>query len=56
VEKAAELLERGIHLLILDLFPPGPARPARASRRDLGRDLRRALHTSRRPAPGACRL
>ena len=27
VEKAAELLERGIHLLILDLFPPGRRDP-----------------------------
>lgn len=27
VEKAAELLERGIHLLVLDLFPPGPRNP-----------------------------
>ncbi|MGI8981052.1 MAG: DUF4058 family protein [Pirellulaceae bacterium] len=27
VEKAAELLARGIHLLILDLFPPGPRDP-----------------------------
>jgi hypothetical protein len=27
VEKAAELLEQGIHLLILDLLPPGPRDP-----------------------------
>lgn len=27
VEKAAELLEAGIHLLVLDLFPPGPRDP-----------------------------
>jgi hypothetical protein len=27
VEKAAELLDRRIHLLILDLFPPGPRDP-----------------------------
>ncbi|MBC7854336.1 MAG: DUF4058 family protein, partial [Pirellulaceae bacterium] len=27
VEKAAELIDRGIHLLILDLFPPGPRDP-----------------------------
>ena len=27
VEKAAELLDRGIHLLILDLLPPGPRDP-----------------------------
>jgi hypothetical protein len=27
VEKAAELLDRGIHLLILDLFPPGRRDP-----------------------------
>lgn len=27
VQKAAELLHRGIHLLILDLFPPGPRDP-----------------------------
>lgn len=27
VEKAAELLDRGIHLLILDLFPPSPRDP-----------------------------
>lgn len=27
VEKAAELLDRGVHLLILDLFPPGPRDP-----------------------------
>lgn len=27
VEKATELLEQGIHLLIVDLFPPGPRDP-----------------------------
>ena len=27
VEKAAELLGRGVHLLIVDLFPPGPRDP-----------------------------
>src|SRR3982751_6444286 len=27
LEKAAELLDRRIHLLILDLFPPGPRDP-----------------------------
>ena len=27
VEKAAELLERRIHLLVIDLFPPGPRDP-----------------------------
>lgn len=27
VQKAAELVEKGIHLLILDLFPPGPRDP-----------------------------
>jgi hypothetical protein len=27
VEKAVELLDRGIHLLILDLYPPGPRDP-----------------------------
>lgn len=27
LEKAAALLERGIHLLVLDLFPPGPRDP-----------------------------
>jgi hypothetical protein len=27
VEKASELLEAGIHLLIIDLFPPGPRDP-----------------------------
>jgi hypothetical protein len=27
VEKAAEFLERGIHLLVLDLLPPGPRDP-----------------------------
>lgn len=27
VEKAVELLEAGVHLLILDLFPPGPRDP-----------------------------
>jgi hypothetical protein len=28
VEKAAELLRQGIHLLIIDLFPPGPRDPS----------------------------
>ena len=28
VEKAADLIQRGIHLLILDLHPPGPRDPA----------------------------
>ncbi|MFN0020090.1 MAG: hypothetical protein ACKVP0_17660 [Pirellulaceae bacterium] len=27
VERAAELIDRGIHLLLLDLFPPGPRDP-----------------------------
>jgi len=27
VEKASELLRRGIHLMIIDLFPPGPRHP-----------------------------
>jgi len=27
VEKALEFLESGIHLLIIDLFPPGPSDP-----------------------------
>ena len=35
VRKAQEALAAGIHLLLVDLFPPGP-RPARRSRRGLG--------------------
>lgn len=27
VEKAAELLDRGVHLLLIDLIPPGPRDP-----------------------------
>src|SRR5205085_6030764 len=38
VEKAAELLDRRIQLLIIDLLPPRPASPVRHPRRHLGRD------------------
>lgn len=37
VDKPVEFLRQGIHLLIIDLFPPGPARPARDIRGYLGR-------------------
>lgn len=43
VEKAAELLDRGIHLLLLDLHPPGPRDPngitARSRRTSAARSI-----------------
>ena len=32
VEKAAELLDKRVHLLIIDLLPPGPRDPQGAER------------------------
>ena len=40
VKKAAELIQAGVHLLVVDLFPPTAA-PARRPSRHLGRGRRR---------------
>ena len=46
VRKAVAFLHAGIHLLIVDLFPPGPPRPAGHSQGDLGPHPRRAVYAA----------
>jgi hypothetical protein len=50
VEKACELLEHRIHLLIVDPFPPQRAGSQRHSRRDLGACPGGSFSSRRRPA------
>lgn len=47
VEKAVGLLRAGIHLLIIDLFPPGPRDP-QGSTRQFGTSTMKALSSCRR--------
>src|SRR5262249_20616356 len=62
VRKAQEVLAAGIHLLIIDLFPPRPppphrpARPRRPPSPDLGALRRGRLPATPRPAPERLRL
>ncbi len=45
VRKAVDLLDRGVNLLLIDLFPPTPYDPRRALQTDLGRNPGRAVRT-----------
>jgi hypothetical protein len=56
VEKTADLIQQGVHVLVIDLFPPHPARPARAAQGDLGRVRGRRVHAPARQTPDARRL
>ena len=49
VDKAVQFLHQGVHLLIIDLFPPTP-RPPGPAPAHLGRDPRRAVRASPRQA------
>jgi hypothetical protein len=49
IEKAIGVLTHGYNLLLVDLYSPAP-RPARHSRRDLGRTGRPAVHPAGRAA------
>ncbi len=50
IEKASQLLDKRIHLLILDLNPPGPRDRQGSTRGHLGRDDRRRVHGANRQA------
>jgi Protein of unknown function (DUF4058) len=47
VEKSVDFIRQGIHLLLIDLFPPSSRDPARHSQGHLGRDRGRALRAAR---------
>jgi Protein of unknown function (DUF4058) len=56
VNKACELLEARIHLLLVDPFPPAPSRPRWRSRSHLGRGDRHRVPPARGQAAHARRL